>query len=187
MDLTEKTIDSRRIFDGRIIKVKVDTVSIPNGGQSTREIVEHRGAVAIVPIYADGDICMVRQYRKPAEAVLLEIPAGTLEENEEPLKCAQRELAEETGLKAQNWEKVLHFYSAPGFSTEVIHLYLAVGLTTGDTNPDADEFIQLEKIPLKTAYEMIFDGRIIDGKSIIGIQHAYHKFNHGSLTKGNID
>ncbi|MEN6459836.1 MAG: NUDIX hydrolase [Syntrophomonas sp.] len=175
MDLTEKTIDSQEIFTGRIIKVRVDTVTIPDGKQSTREIVEHRGAVAIVAVYEDGNICMVRQYRKPVEKVLLEIPAGTMENNEDPLECAKRELAEETGLRAEHWEKILFYYSAPGFSDERLYLYLATGLTAGVTNLDSDEFIEVEKIPLKKAYDMIFDGTIIDGKSIIGIQYAFNK------------
>jgi ADP-ribose pyrophosphatase len=175
MDLTEKTISSQEIFNGRIIKVKVDTVTIPDGRQSTREIVDHRGAVAIVAVYEDGSVCMVKQYRKPVEKVLLEIPAGTMEDNEDPFECAKRELAEETGLRAKHWEKILFYYSAPGFTNELLYLYMATGLTSGNTNLDSDEFIEVEKIPLKKAYDMIFDGTIIDGKSIIGIQYAFNK------------
>lgn len=175
MDLTEKTIHSEEIFNGRIIKVKVDTVTIPDGKQSKREIVEHRGAVAIVAVYEDGNVCMVRQYRKPVEKVLLEIPAGTMEDHEDPLECAKRELAEETGLRAKDWEKILYYYTSPGFSNELLYIYLATGLTPGDTNLDSDEFIEVEKIPLKKAYDMIFAGTITDGKSIIGIQYAFNK------------
>lgn len=179
MELGEKTVSSREIFTGKIIKVKVDTVVMPDGRQSTREIVEHRGAVAIVPVDEDNQVWMVRQYRKPVEKVLLEIPAGTMEEGEEPLLCAQRELGEETGLRAEKWEKILSYYSAPGFSDEILHLYLATGLTEGPTNPDSDEFLEVVKIPLEQAYASIFEGTIIDGKSIIGIQYAVKNLVRG--------
>jgi len=118
---------------------------------------------------------MVRQYRKPVEKILLEIPAGTLEENEDPMDCARRELSEETGLTAAHWEPILSYYSAPGFSDELLHLYMATGLEPGDTHPDQDEFLELVKLPLTEAYRQIFNGTIVDGKSIIGIQYAMKK------------
>ncbi|MEA4923917.1 MAG: NUDIX hydrolase [Syntrophomonadaceae bacterium] len=172
MDLNEKTLQSRDIFSGRIIKVRVDTVSLPGGGQSTREIVEHAGAVAVVALDQDDNIVMVRQYRKPVEAVLLEIPAGTMEADEDPLECARRELKEETGFTAEHWTKILSYYSAPGFTDEYLHLYLASGLTGGEIAPDEDEFVETVHLPLAEAYNMIFNGKIADGKSIIGIQYA---------------
>jgi len=175
MNFEEKTIKSQDIFSGRIIKVRVDTVSLPDGRESTREIVEHAGAVAIVAVDDANNIYLVRQYRKPVENVLLEIPAGTMEPDEEILVCAQRELEEETGLRAGSWEKILSYYSAPGFCNEKLHLFLAWDLTAGEKNPDADEFLENVSIPLKEAYRMIFTGQIVDGKSIIGIQYA---FNH---------
>jgi ADP-ribose pyrophosphatase len=115
MDFSEKTISSQQIFAGRIINVKVDTVTLPDGSTSTREIVSHAGAVAIIPIDQEGMVWMVRQYRKALERVLLEIPAGTLEPGEQPQDCAVRELEEETGLSADTWEPILSYYSAPGF------------------------------------------------------------------------
>jgi ADP-ribose pyrophosphatase len=172
MDLTEKTLVTREIFSGRIIKVRVDTVSLPNGKQSTREVVEHAGAVAVVALDNDNNIIMVRQYRKPVEMVLMEIPAGTMEMDEDPLLCAQRELAEETGYSAKHWEKVLSYFSAPGFTDECLHLYLASGLTGGEIDLDDDEFVETVHLPLKEAWHMIFAGNIMDGKSIIGIQYA---------------
>lgn len=175
MDLNEKTISTQPIFTGKILKLRVDTVELPDGRESTREIVEHRGAVAIVVINDDNEIFMVRQYRKPVEKVLLEIPAGTMEKNEEPLECARRELSEETGLTAAHWEHILSYYSAPGFSDELLHLYAATGLEPGETHPDQDEFLELVKMPLNEAYRLIFDGTIVDGKSIIGIQYAMKK------------
>lgn len=175
MNFEEKTIHSKDIFSGRIIKVRVDTVSLPDGRESTREIVEHAGAVAIVALDDENNIRLVRQYRKPVEQVLLEIPAGIMEADEEALSSAQRELAEETGLQAASWERILSYYSAPGFSDEELHLYLAQNLTPGECSPDSDEFLESVSIPLKEAYRMIFTGQIVDGKSIIGIQYAFNR------------
>jgi len=172
MDLTEKTIETREIFSGRIIKVRVDTVSLPDGQQSTREVVEHAGAVAVVALDNDHNIIMVRQYRKPVEMVLMEIPAGTMEKDEDPLLCAQRELREETGFSADHWERILSYYSTPGFTDEYLHIYLATGLTGGEIDLDQDEFVETVPIPLKEAWRMILAGEIEDGKSIIGIQYA---------------
>jgi len=172
MDLTEKTIGTKEIFTGRIIKVRVDTVRLPDGGESTREVVEHAGAVGVVAVDNDNNIIMVRQYRKPVEGVLLEIPAGTMEKGEDPLLCAQRELKEETGFTAEHWNKILSYYSAPGFTDEYLHLYLASDLTGGEIALDDDEFVETVRLPLSEAYRMIFEGHIADGKSIIGIQYA---------------
>lgn len=172
MELFEKTIASRDIYQGRILNLRVDRVALPDGSESTREIIEHAGAVAIVAIDAEKNVWMVKQYRKAVEEILMEIPAGTLEKGEDPLDCAKRELAEETGLMAENWQKILSYYSAPGFVTEKLHLFLATGLTAGDNHPDRDEFLYTEKIPLAEAYQAIFAGEIKDGKSIIGIQYT---------------
>jgi len=175
MDFKEETISSREIFKGRIIQLKVDTVRLPNARESTREIVEHAGAVAIIALDEEEHIIMVRQYRKPVEQVLLEIPAGTLEAEEDPLDCARRELREETGLTADHWQKILSYYSAPGFCNEQLHLYLASGLHEGQDDTDEDEFVEMIRLPLQDAYQMIFTGEIQDGKSIIGVQYAWHK------------
>lgn len=174
MNFEEKTISSALIFEGKILNLRVDKVSLPDGNQSKREIVEHRGAAAILAMDEQNDIWMVKQYRKPVEQVLLEIPAGTLEENEKPLECAKRELEEETGLIADSWYYFTSYYSAPGFCNEKLYLYIArdlklkPGLTT-----DSDEFIETFKIPLSEAYEKVRAGEIMDGKSIIAIQYAY--------------
>lgn len=172
MELSETTIETKEIFTGRIIKVRVDTVRLPDGRQSTREVVEHAGAVAVVAVDNDNNIIMVRQYRKPVEKILLEIPAGTMEKDEDPLVCAQRELKEETGFTAKHWKKILSYYSAPGFTDEYLHLYLASGLIGGEIELDEDEFVETIRLPLPEAYRMIAEGRIADGKSIIGIQYA---------------
>jgi len=172
MDLTEKTLATREIYSGRVIKVRVDTVSLPDGNQSFREVVEHAGAVAVVALDDENNIVLVRQYRKPLDRVLIEIPAGTMEKDEAPLLCAQRELEEETGYLAAHWQKILSYYSAPGFTDEHLHIYLATGLSQGKTNPDPDEFMELVHVPLPEAYGLIFSGQIADGKSIIGIQYV---------------
>jgi len=172
MDFTEKTLETREIFSGRIINVRVDTVSLPDGRRTTREVVEHSGAVAIVAVDDDNNIILVRQFRKPVEGVLLEIPAGTMEKDEEPLLCAKRELREETGFTAQHWKKILSYYSAPGFTDEYLHLYMASSLTEGEIELDNDEFVETIRMPLQEAYDLIFKGQITDGKSIIGIQYA---------------
>ncbi|MGI6412451.1 MAG: NUDIX hydrolase [Syntrophomonadaceae bacterium] len=173
MEFLEKTIDSEQVFTGRIVKLKVDTVRLPSGNLGKREIIEHPGAVAIVALDNEQQIWMVKQFRKPTEEVLIEIPAGTLKDNEEPLDCAKRELSEETGLQAASWKEILSYYSAPGFCSEKIYLFLATGLEAGAAHPDPDEMVETIKIPIKQAYNMIFEGKIKDGKSIIGIQYAY--------------
>jgi ADP-ribose pyrophosphatase len=172
--LAEKTIATTEIFNGRIIKVRVDTVGLPDGRQSTREIVEHRGAVAMIALTQSGEIVMVKQYRKPLERVTLEIPAGTLEPGEEPLVCAQRELIEETGRSAENWKQIFAYYSAPGFCTEKLYLFLAKNLKASVQQLDADENIQVVTLPLNKALQMVINGEIIDGKSIIGILSAVY-------------
>ena len=176
MDLKEKTLNSQDIYSGRIITVRVDTVELPDGRTGTREIVEHAGAVGIIPIDDQGNVWMVRQYRKPVEQVLLEIPAGTMEAGEEPLACAQRELEEETGFIAEQWEKIIGYYSAPGFCNEYLHLYIATKLYRGVANPDQDEFLEKTYLPLEEAYQGIFRGQIVDGKSIIALQYAYQRY-----------
>ena len=172
MDFEEKTIDSKEIYNGRVIKLRVDKVSLPDSRQSTREIIEHPGAVAIIALDEQENVIMVRQYRKSAEQVMLEIPAGTREADEDPLLCAQRELQEETGFTADHWQKILSYYSAPGFCTEYLHIYSASGLHQGEGHTDDDEFVEMVRIPLREAYQMIFSGEIKDGKSIIGLQYA---------------
>lgn len=181
MDFTEKTMDSAKIFEGKILKLRVDRVTLPDGREGSREIVEHRGAVAMVALDENGDIILVRQYRKALEQTTLEIPAGTLEDCEDPLACAQRELEEEIKMKAARWEKILDYYSAPGFCNEILHLYLARNLSESFAEADEDEFLEIVRLPLETAYKLIFEGKIVDGKSIIGIQHAFLTLKGESL------
>jgi ADP-ribose pyrophosphatase len=173
MDFTEKTIHSEKIFSGRVINLRVDTVQTPNGGNSTREIVEHPGGVGIIPINEKNEVLMVRQFRKPVEEVCLEIPAGKLNYGEDPLECGIRELEEETGYKAKNVQSLGNFYTTPGFSNEVLHIYMATGLYKGELNLDEDEFVEVEAIPLNKLHDMVMSGEIRDAKSIIAILKAY--------------
>lgn len=169
MIFNEKTINSKRIYDGKVIKVRVDTVELPDKKYSKREIVEHPGAVAIVPITEDGYVYMVKQFRKPVESILLEIPAGKLDEGENPLECAIRELKEETGLIANDMKYILEFFTSPGFSNEKMYLYLAQGFKYETNNLDDDEFLDVIKIKFADLLLMIANGEITDSKTIIGI------------------
>ncbi|MHB1126820.1 MAG: NUDIX hydrolase [Bacillota bacterium] len=170
--LEEKTITTKTLFQGRTVNLRVDTVSLPDGGESTREVVEHRGAVAIVPINEHGEVIMVRQFRYAIGGVTLEIPAGTLEKGEEPLQCARRELAEEIGMKARTWEEVFSFYTSPGFCTERLYLFIARGLEPDQQPGDADEFIEVEAVSPTRLQEMISQKEILDAKTIIGFLAA---------------
>lgn len=170
MKLEEKTIKSEAIFKGRIVDLRVDTVLLPDGKESTREIVKHAEAVAVIAVDEEKNIYLVKQYRKPVEKVLLEIPAGIMDKDEEPLEAAKRELEEEAGLRAEDWKKITSFYTAPGFTDEKIHLFLATKLVKGLINLDEDEFVEVEVLPLDRAYHMVLEGSISDAKSIIGIQ-----------------
>lgn len=164
--MDEKTIKTTRIFSGKILNLRVDEVRLQNGRTSTREIVEHPGAVAILPVLKDGSVLLVKQYRKPIEEYLLEVPAGKLEVGEELLECAKRELEEETGYSAKDWKYLGYIYTTPGFSNEKIHLYLAENLEKTTQNTDEDEFIEVVKLPEKKVIEMISKGEITDSKTI---------------------
>lgn len=165
----EKTMKSERIYEGKIISVRVDTVELPDRKYSKREIVEHPGAVGILPVTEKGEIILVKQFRKSVEDTLLEIPAGKIEPEESPEMCAQRELEEETGFVAGNIEKVLEFYTSPGFSNELIYIYLARNLSQGEPNPDEDEYIEIVYLTIDEAIAKIQKGEIKDSKTIVAI------------------
>lgn len=165
----ERTISSKSIYEGRVVKLRVDTVELPGDRTSTREIVEHRGAVVIAALDGEGNVLLVRQYRKPVEQELLELPAGTLDPGEEPEACAWRELQEETGFRAEKLEKLGGFYSAPGFCTEYLHLFLATGLQPSPMAADDDEDIRVVPTPLVQVPGLIFSEEIRDAKSIAGL------------------
>ncbi len=165
----EDTVATERIFRGRIVSLRVDTVQLSGGRVSRREIVEHSGSVAVVPLDDYGNVLMVRQFRKPVEQELLEIPAGMLEPGEEPASAARRELEEETGYTAHRIEPLVRFFTSPGFCDEEMHAFLATGLVAGQPDPDEDEQIELVPVPLTHVPEMIRRGEIRDGKSIAAL------------------
>lgn len=177
MKLEEKTLESKRVFEGKLVNLRVDTVELPDGKTSTREVVEHRGAVAIVPMLDHEKIVLVRQFRQPAGAVLLEIPAGTLDKGEDPADCARRELAEEIGYFPEKLTEMFHSYLAPGYSTEMLHTFLAEDLRHAKEKRDADEFIEIVTVNLRDAVQMILDGEVVDAKSICGILLASRMFS----------
>lgn len=180
MDLHEKTLRSSQVYSGKIVNVRVDDVLLPDGSESKREVVDHPGAVAIVPVTPEGNVLCVRQYRKPAEKVLLEIPAGKLEEGEEPEACARREMAEEVGYNAQTMELLTAFYTSPGFASEKIYLFLASDLSKAEeVSGPADEHLQMESLPLADVHRLIRDGTVEDGKTIVGLLMALHHYRRG--------
>lgn len=163
--MEERTVNSRRVFDGRLIAVRVDEVELADGRRTRREIVEHPGAVVIAAW--DGErLATVRQWRHPAGAELLELPAGTLDPGETPLATAARELAEECGLAAGSWVEGPRFYSAPGFCTELLHSFVATDLVEAPRIADADEELETGWLTLPEALAAIDEGRIMDAKSI---------------------
>jgi ADP-ribose pyrophosphatase len=163
--MQERTVNSRRVFDGRLIAVRVDEVELADGRRTRREIVEHPGAVVIAAW--DGErLATVRQWRHPAGAELLELPAGTLDPGEAPLATAARELAEECGLAAGSWLEGPRFYSAPGFCTELLHSFVATDLVEAPSIADADEELETGWLTLPEALAAIDEGRIMDAKSI---------------------
>jgi ADP-ribose pyrophosphatase len=171
-NLTEKRLSSNQIYKGRIVTLSVDTVELPNGKTSKRELIQHPGAVAMVPVDPQGKIIMVRQFRYAANKILLELPAGTLNPTEPPELCAARELQEETGYKAEQLELLGGIYVAPGSSTEFIHIYLATGLTESRLDMDDDEFIEVETHPLDVLLQQVYNGEIQDGKTVTGLMLA---------------
>lgn len=165
----ERTISSHRVFEGKILKLRVDTVELPDGRTSRREIVEHRGAVVIAAVDSNRNVLLVRQFRKAVEDELLELPAGTLDPGETPEACALREIQEETGFKAGKLESLGGFYSAPGFLTEYLHLFLATELEPSPRAADEDEDIELVTTHLSQVPRLIAAGEIRDAKSVAGL------------------
>jgi ADP-ribose pyrophosphatase len=172
-ELREIPVSSEPIYNGRILDVQRWQVTCPNGNPATREIVVHKGAAAVVPVYEDGTTLLVRQHRVAVDRVTLEIPAGKLDSvGEDPLDCAVRELEEETGLKAERMTLLTSLLTTPGFCTEKIGIYLAQGLSQGNTHPDEDEFLGLVRISLDDAIAMVMRGEIRDSKTICGLMMA---------------
>jgi ADP-ribose pyrophosphatase len=161
------------IFQGRIIRLVARDLVLPNGRKTKFHIVEHPGAVAILPIHANGDVVLLKQFRPTIGSEIYEIPAGTIEKGEAPLATAKREIIEETGFKAKKWTKIAEFYTAPGFCTELMHVYVAQGLSPASADGDADEILKPVRMPIGTALKMIQAKKIRDAKSIAGLL-IYH-------------
>lgn len=172
MDFTETTVDTKEIYSGRIIHIKEDTVRLPNGETAGRELVLHNGGVAVIAIDKDKNIFMVRQYRKPYDEVVLEIPAGKLEKDENPYEAGLRELREETGYKANKCRFIGKCYPSPGYLNEIIHMYMAEELEFVGQELDAGEFLEVIKVPLSEALEMVMENKIADAKTQIAILKA---------------
>ena len=164
----ERPIRTRRVYQGRVVALRVDEVVLPSGRVTEREVVEHRGAVGIIPVTAQGDVLLVRQFRAAIGRELLEIPAGTVEPGEGLEACVQRELAEEVGMRAGHLEPLLSFFPSPGFLTEEVHLYLASDLSPHRLRGE-EEDLTVVRVSLQDARALVSTGEIVDGKSIIGI------------------
>lgn len=161
------------IYKGTVVTLNVDTVRLPNGHTIDLEVIRHPGASAVVPMKEDGTVVLIRQFRHAANGFIYEFPAGKLHPKEDPLDCAARELEEEIGYKAGRFELLSSIFTAPGFADEVIHIYLATGLTIGTQNLDQDEVLEVVEMPLREAISKIEDGTIRDGKTIVGLQAVY--------------
>ncbi|WP_412761554.1 NUDIX hydrolase [Paenibacillus chibensis] len=166
--LDEVTVSTKPVFDGKIISLQIDTVKLPDGSTATREIIKHPGAVAVLAVHGD-KIVMVDQFRQAMGRCELEIPAGKLEKDEDPLEAAKRELQEETGYECSSIRLLHSFYTSPGFANEIIHLYVAEDLASGDAAPDEDEFLEVYELTLEEAEEAVRSGRISDAKTVMAI------------------
>lgn len=177
MDLIEKRLDGEVKYSGVIVDVELDRAELCNGSIVRREVVRHPGGVTVLPVDEDGYCYCVRQFRYPFGKIMLEAPAGKLEKGEDPLECAVRELSEETGFTADKLTYLGPCCTSPGFSTEVLHIYLATGLHAGESHPDEDEFLRVEKRHLSELYELVMNGEIDDGKTIIAVLKAKEILN----------
>jgi ADP-ribose pyrophosphatase len=168
-------LESRRVYTGRVVRLDVDTVRFPDGSTGELEIIRHPGAAAIVPCLSDPrasvdpTILLIRQFRYAAGGPLWEVPAGTLNPGEDPDACARRELLEEAGVSAERLQRLTSIFTTPGFTDEVIHLYVATGLTAGEPSRERDEFIEVVPLPLSQVLTRVRDGEIRDAKTIVAI------------------
>ncbi|MCL2852044.1 MAG: NUDIX hydrolase [Defluviitaleaceae bacterium] len=173
-----EVVQSTTVFHGKIVDVVHDTIALPDGRSALREVVRHVDGAAVLPIDKDGNVVLVRQYRHPLGGMALEIPAGTLNKGEAHLECAARELEEEIGYKSDNIRLLTKISPSCGYCDESIYIYLATDLVIGKQNLDEDEFIEVEAYPLDKAVNMVFDGRIVDAKTVVALL-AYRLNPHG--------
>ncbi|MGF7532722.1 ADP-ribose pyrophosphatase [Bacillus mexicanus] len=175
--LEEKTIAKEQIFSGKVIDLYVEDVELPNGKESKREIVKHPGAVAILAVTEEGKMILVKQFRKPLERTIVEIPAGKLEKGEEPEYTALRELEEETGYTAKKLTKITAFYTSPGFADEIVHVFLAEELSVLEEKRelDEDEFVEVMEVTLEDALKLVESREVYDAKTAYAIQYLQLK------------
>ena len=177
-------ISSRVVHDGRVVHLSVDRVRFPDGKEGELELIRHRGASAVVPLFGapddpDPDVVLVHQYRYAAGGFVYEIPAGLPRDGEDWESCARRELEEETGYRSGNLQRLTRFFTTPGFTNEVIHLFLATQLTGGTVRRDEDEYIRVVRLPLSRARQMVQAGEIVDGKSMVGLLYVDRFLRNG--------
>lgn len=181
MNLEEKTLSQSYVFRGKVINMRIDEALLPNGKTAGREVVEHNGGVCVAALTENNEIFLVKQFRYPYGEVIYEIPAGKRDGNEEPLVCGIRELKEETGMTAEKFIPLGELYPSPGYCGEIIWMYAAVGLITGDCDPDEDEFLEAEKIPLEKVIKMIMSGEIKDAKTQAAVLKLAELIRQGKI------
>ena len=169
----EKPVKQETVYEGKIIRVRKDDALAANGNPVVREVVEHNGGVCVAALTQENELLFVRQFRYPYQEILLELPAGKREKTESPLECGKRELQEETGAIGSGYLSLGQLYPTPGYCNEIIHLYLCRVDSVGSTNPDEDEFLTVEKIPLERAVEMVLNHEIPDAKTQVAVLKAY--------------
>lgn len=169
MNLIEKPLSQAYKYKGKIVNLRVDEALLPNGRTALREVVEHPGGVCIAALTDQEELLFVRQFRYPYAEVVRELPAGKLERGEDPLEAGRRELREETGATAARYTSLGRLYPSPGYCGEIIHLYLAEGLCFGDTDPDEDEFLEPERLPLSEAVRAVLAGELPDAKTQVAV------------------
>ncbi len=181
MELTEKPLKQEYIFKGKIVNLRVDEALLPNGKTARREVVEHNGGVMIAPLDSEDNLYFVKQFRYPYAEIVTELPAGKLEKGEDPFEAGVRELKEETGAAAEKIVSLGKLYPSPGYCGEIIHLYLATGLSFGRQNPDEDEFLEVFKIPLEKAVQMVMNGELPDSKTQTAVLKIYIMKKEGRI------
>jgi ADP-ribose pyrophosphatase len=172
--LVESTVESEKVFDGVLLNVNKDTALMPNGKESLREWIRHPGACAVVPVYENGDIMLLRQYRYPVHQLFFEVPAGKIDAGEGQEATAVRELREETGIVCEELHYIGHFYPCIGYSNEVIHIYAATGLSEVQSSADEDEFVEPFRVSFNEAMGWVHNGTINDGKTVICLMRTWH-------------